>query len=100
MEERMPEVTPADRPSNRISPTSVATAAEAARAATVVAAASPTGTPLLPPKFIPYAYGLWALLTGGGLAMLPEGRPMQVGSLVSVALGVLLGLVSPGLRKH
>jgi len=62
-------------------------------------AVSPTGQAIIPARFVPYALLLWSLLGGGGLAMLPEGKATQIGGLVWLALGVALGMGSPGLRK-
>lgn len=78
-------------PENRIDPT-------AAPSCSGAPAPSPTGTPLLPAKVVPYAYAVWLFL-GGAITALPEGRPQLIGGLVVVALGVLLGMSSPGLRR-
>ncbi len=60
---------------------------------------SPTGAPWLPVKFVPYLAALVAVA-----AVLPTlpGMPVVVVSIstVVVAIGVAIGIVSPGLRKH
>jgi hypothetical protein len=67
-------------------------------------AVSPTGTPLLPPKAVPYAVavvGAAALLVAAPELGLPFVIPMAIVGIakIVVALGALLGIVSPGLRK-
>jgi hypothetical protein len=62
-------------------------------------AVSPTGTPLVPPRAVPWLWVVYSVLTGGGLMLLPEGRPLQIGTVASVLLGALLGVASPGLRR-
>lgn len=59
---------------------------------------SPTGAPVLSPKFVP-----WLALAVGVAALLPmvPGLPPVVATVcgVVVALGAALGIASPGVRK-
>ncbi len=73
-------------------------------AAVVAPAASPTGTPLVPARFVPYGMALFGILTalaslptlGIGIIPLAVCNGMGVGAVI---LGILLGVASPGLRK-
>lgn len=87
---------------NRIEPTTVANAAEDARLASITPA-SPTGTPLVPAKFVPYLMalvglaGIPAALLGVGIILPPVVN--GIAAAVGIVAVVLLG-GSPGLRKH
>jgi len=94
----MSDATPNDRPIPYPEPTRLERMTAAVKATDE--ALSPTGTPLVPPKAVPWLWAAYAVLTGGGLALLPDGRPMQIGTVVSVLLGALLGVASPGLRRQ
>jgi hypothetical protein len=68
------------------------------------AAVSPTGTPLIPARFVPHALALLGVL--GAVASLPTLGisliPLAIchGALVgTLILGPILGVASPGLRK-
>lgn len=85
-------------PDNRIDNTTVANAETNARLAPV----SPTGTPLIPPKAVPWLTlvaglaGILAALPAFGVAL----PPVVVGiSTAVVAILAGLGIASPGLRK-
>lgn len=82
----------------RIDPTTVASAAENQRLASVTSAVSPTGTPLLPPGIAPWATVIVAL---AALAPLIPGIPAIVITICSivVAIGAAVGIASPGLRR-
>lgn len=59
---------------------------------------SPNGSPIIPPKVVPWLVGIFGL-AATGVATLP---PHTVAFKVCVglnSLGVLLGLASPGLRR-
>lgn len=67
--------------------------------------ASPTGNPLIPPKAVPYLTGvmLLALALSGAKSQFPELMAAVPGWVFMLAngvssIGVLLGLISPGLR--
>lgn len=68
--------------------------------AVVTTAVSPTGFPMLPPKLVPWIVGFATIafaISQGGL--LPEHTiGAKVADWIS-GLAMLLGLVSPGLRK-
>lgn len=66
--------------------------------------ASPTGTAVIPPKYVPHALAVLSVLGAVaaaptmGLSFIPAG--VAGGALLlSVILGSLLGVASPGLRK-
>lgn len=80
---------------NRIDPT----------AAPAAPAVSPTGIPVLPPKFVPYGLAVLTVLGALaaaptlGLSLIPVGVA-QGAMLGALILGPLLGVASPGLRKQ
>ena len=86
---------------NRIIPTTVANAETDARLAPV-AQASPTGTPLVPARFVPYLMalvgltGIPAALVASGVAL--PAAVVAISSAIGLVALVLLG-GSPGLRK-
>ncbi len=59
---------------------------------------SPTGTPVLSTKFVPWMVGIVGL-AGVALTVLPEHTIGYKIALGVVALGSLLGIASPGMRK-
>lgn len=88
-------------PENRISPVTVANVEEDRRLATIRAQVSPTGTPLVPPRAVPWlmvlsiACGVPAVLVAAGVAI-----PVLVVTVASTVGAIMLVLLggSPGLR--
>lgn len=63
---------------------------------------SRTGEPLIPPrvfKVVALVYGALVVTLGTLLGFFPDVRALQVVSALLVALGPVLGIASPGLRK-
>lgn len=77
---------------SRIEPTSVATQANS------TTSVSPTGTPMLPPRLVPWL--VVAVAVAAALPLVP-GIPGVVSAAcgIVVAVGAALGIASPGLRK-
>lgn len=59
---------------------------------------SPTGAPVVPPGLVPYL-AVALLVAYVAVRAAPPG-PWQEAAKALLELGTLLGLVSPGLRKH
>lgn len=64
----------------------------------VTTAPSPTGTPILPPKAVPWLVALVGLASVG-VATLPDYTVGHKVAMVIVGLGALFGIASPGLRR-
>lgn len=68
------------------------------------AEASPTGAPLLPPKYVPHAIAILTALGGiaalptMGVTLIPVGI-CHAALVATIVLAPLLGVASPGLRK-
>lgn len=59
---------------------------------------SPTGTPVLSPKLVPYIVGLLGL-AGVGMSVLPSHTIAFKVCAFLTGLGGIFGVVSPGARK-
>lgn len=80
-------------PENRLEPVTVANKLTNEQLAPV----SPTGTPMLSPKLVPWLTIL--VVIAAALPLVP-GMPVAVAAVCGVvtAIGTVLGIVSPGLR--
>lgn len=58
---------------------------------------SPTGAPVIPPKAVPYVVGVVA--TAGVLHEMVSNPTVQLVTAIVLAVGVALGVASPGLRR-
>jgi hypothetical protein len=64
---------------------------------------SPTGTPLLPPAVVRWLVPIYLIASGSGLGLLVQleasPRVLAIAAFVVAAIGTLLGVASPGVRK-